>query len=182
MPLRADGPPPPMFDFSFGELAVIGAVALVVLGPERLPKVARAVGEWAGKAQRYVAQVKSDINREIELSELKNLQEQARGIAHEFETSVKKEVQGIESSVSSGLPGSPDLDPALTAQGGTEVWGDGTSWTPTRFTRRYKPGPSIDELSEEIAKLKRQLAMPAAPGGRRKYAPRARVNRPRIRR
>ena len=69
-----------MFDFSFGELAVIGAVALVVLGPERLPKVARTVGEWAGKAQRYVSQVKADINREMEVAELKKLQEQARGI------------------------------------------------------------------------------------------------------
>ena len=83
-----------MFDFSFGELAVIGAVALVVLGPERLPKVARTVGEWAGKAQRYVSQVKADINREMELTELKKLQEQARGIAHEFETSVQKRGQG----------------------------------------------------------------------------------------
>ena len=77
-----------MFDFSFGELAVIGAVALVVLGPERLPKVARTVGEWAGKAQRYVSQVKADINREMEVAELKKLQEQARGIAHEFESAV----------------------------------------------------------------------------------------------
>jgi sec-independent protein translocase protein TatB len=59
-----------MLDFSFGELAVIGAVALVVLGPERLPKVARTVGDWVGKAQRYVNQVKTDINREMELSEL----------------------------------------------------------------------------------------------------------------
>ena len=66
-----------MFDFSFGELALIGTVALVVLGPERLPKVARTVGEWVGKAQRYVSQVKSDINREIELAELKKLQEEA---------------------------------------------------------------------------------------------------------
>jgi sec-independent protein translocase protein TatB len=64
-----------MFDFSFGELALIGTVALVVLGPERLPKVARTVGEWVGKAQRYVSQVKSDINREMELTELKKLQE-----------------------------------------------------------------------------------------------------------
>jgi Tat protein translocase TatB subunit len=54
-----------MFDFSFGELALIGTVALVVLGPERLPKVARTVGEWIGKAQRYVNQVKTDINREM---------------------------------------------------------------------------------------------------------------------
>jgi len=57
-----------MFDFSFGELAVIGSGgALVVLGPERLPKVARTVGEWVGKASANVSQVKSDINREMEL-------------------------------------------------------------------------------------------------------------------
>jgi len=69
-----------MFDLSFGELAVIGTVALVVLGPERLPKVARTVGDWVGKAQRYVNQVKSDINREMELAELKKLQEEFPGI------------------------------------------------------------------------------------------------------
>jgi sec-independent protein translocase protein TatB len=174
-----------MFDFSFGELALIGAVALVVLGPERLPKVARTVGEWAGKAQRYVSQVKSDINREMELSELKKLQEQARGIAHEFETSVKNEVKGIETSVASGMPSlSSGADVAsLGSDAGTDGWGDTNVWTSTRFNRRYKPGPSIDDLSEEIAKLRRQLALPETTGrSRHKYGPRARVNRPRIRR
>ncbi len=174
-----------MFDFSFGELAVIGAVALVVLGPERLPKVARTVGEWAGKAQRYVSQVKADINREMELSELKKLQEQARGIAHEFEASVQKEVKGIETSVTSGMPSlSSGADIAsLGSDTGTDNWGDTNVWTSTRFNRRYKPGPSIDDLSEELAKLRRQLALPETTGhSRHKYAPRARVNRPRIRR
>ncbi|HJW53536.1 MAG TPA: Sec-independent protein translocase protein TatB [Burkholderiaceae bacterium] len=166
-----------MFDFSFGELAVIGAVALVVLGPERLPKVARTVGEWAGKAQRYVSQVKADINREMEVAELKKLQEQARGIAHEFESAVQSEVKGIESSVSSAVdPSKPDVSTL-----GADTWNSG--WTETRFPRRYKPGPSIDELSDEIARLKRQLALPEVAGAkRRKYAPRARVSRPRIRR
>ena len=174
-----------MFDFSFGELALIGAVALVVLGPERLPKVARTVGEWAGKAQRYVTQVKADINREMELAELKKLQEQARGIAHEFETSVKNEVKGIETSVTSGMPSlSSGADVAsLGSDAGTDGWGDTNVWTSTRFNRRYKPGPSIDDLSEEIAKLRRQLALPETTGrSRHKYGPRARVNRPRIRR
>jgi sec-independent protein translocase protein TatB len=173
-----------MFDFSFGELALIGAIALVVLGPERLPKVARTVGEWAGKAQRYVSQVKSDINREMELAELKKLQEQARGIAREFETSVQSEVKGIEASVTSGLPTASTADIAsLGSDPGTDNWGDSNVWTSTRFTRRYKPGPSIDDLSEEIARLKRQLDLPAATGqSRHKYAPRARLNRPRIRR
>ena len=78
-----------MFDFSFGELAVIGTVALVVLGPERLPRVARTVGEWAGKAQRYVAQVKSDINREVELADLKKLQDEARDVARSIDSTVQ---------------------------------------------------------------------------------------------
>jgi sec-independent protein translocase protein TatB len=174
-----------MFDFSFGELAVIGAVALVVLGPERLPKVARSVGEWAGKAQRYVAQVKADINREIEVAELKKLQEQARGIAHEFETAVKSEVKGIESGLnvaaSSAAPGSGSS--GAGSESGTDAWGDTNNWTKTRFDRRFKPGPSVYDLSEEIARLKRQLAMPQNTGqARGKFAPRARMNRPRIRR
>ena len=122
-----------MFDFSFGELAVIGAVALVVLGPERLPKVARTVGEWAGKAQRYVSQVKADINREMEVAELKKLQEQARGIAHEFESAVQSEVKGIESSVSSAVdPSKPDVstlgaDAWNTAAGRRRTFRDATS-------------------------------------------------------
>jgi len=86
-----------MFDFSFGELAVIGTVALVVLGPERLPKVARTVGEWVGKAQRYVSQVKSDINREMELTELKKLQEEARQAAQSVQSSLTEVSSGIAS-------------------------------------------------------------------------------------
>ena len=62
-----------MIDISFWEIAVIGVVALVVLGPERLPRVARQAGQWMGKLQRYVADVKSDLNRQMELDELRNL-------------------------------------------------------------------------------------------------------------
>jgi len=184
-----------MFDFSFGELAIIGAVALVVLGPERLPKVARTVGEWAGKAQRYVSQVKADINREMELAELKKLQEQAKGLAHEFETAVQSEVKGIESSVGSvvssategldgsGAAGAADVN-AVSTDSSSAFWEDSNDWRSRRFDRRYKPGPSIDDLVEEIARLKRQLAMPTDTNRsrHRKYAPRARINRPRIRR
>ena len=67
-----------MFDIGFSELMVIGIVALLVLGPERLPKVARTTGHLLGRLQRYVADVKSDINREMQLEELKKLQEEAR--------------------------------------------------------------------------------------------------------
>jgi sec-independent protein translocase protein TatB len=180
-----------MFDFSFSELAMIGAVALVVLGPERLPKVARTVGEWAGKAQRYVAQVKADINREMEVAELKKLQEQARDMARSIETSVQDGVSSLKSGLDSTASAlGSGLDESSTATSGTASaasdysWeGAGDSWQSQRFQRRYKPGPSVDELSEEINKLKRQLAMPETPHrGRQKYAPRARLNRPRIRR
>jgi sec-independent protein translocase protein TatB len=181
-----------MFDFSFGELAVIGAVALVVLGPERLPKVARTVGEWAGKAQRYVSQVKGDITRELEVAELKKLQEQARDVARSIETSVQEGVSGVQADINattqalnSGFESSSASPGGTTSSGpGDYSWeGAGDSWQSYRFQRRYKPGPSVDELYEEISRLKRQLAMPETPNrGRQKYAPRARMSRPRIRR
>jgi sec-independent protein translocase protein TatB len=92
-----------MFDIGFSELMVIGIVALLVLGPERLPKVARTTGHLLGRLQRYVSDVKSDINREMQLDELKKLQEEARKSAMEFETTVRSEVAGIEGGVSSSL-------------------------------------------------------------------------------
>ena len=62
-----------MFDIGFTQLLLIGVVALVVLGPERLPRVARTIGHLLGRAQRYVGDVKSDIQREMELEQLKDL-------------------------------------------------------------------------------------------------------------
>ena len=171
-----------MFDFSFGELAVIGAVALVVLGPERLPKVARTAGEWIGKAQRYVSQVKSDINREMELAELKKLQEEARNAANSV-TSSFTDLQSDLNKTASDLT-SIESSPAAAGNASDYAWeGAGESWERRTFPRRYKPGPSVDELAEELARLKRELALPdsyAATRGKR--APRSKTNRPRIRR
>jgi sec-independent protein translocase protein TatB len=171
-----------MFDFSFGELAVIGAVALVVLGPERLPRVARTAGEWIGKAQRYVSQVKSDINREMELAELKKLQEEARKAAQSVQSGFN-ELQSEMNRAASSLTSIEESSAASAASADYAWEGAGETWERHTFARRYKPGPSVDDLAEEIARLKRELAMPDAhAGARRKYAPRARVNRPRIRR
>lgn len=78
-----------MFDISFTELLVIGAVALVVIGPERLPKVARTIGHLLGRAQRYVSDVKSDIRREMELDELKKFKEQMDDAASSFKSSMR---------------------------------------------------------------------------------------------
>ena len=78
-----------MFDIGFSEIVVIAVVALVVIGPERLPKTARTLGLLFGRLQRYVNDVKSDIRREMELDELRGLQREIQGAAREFEQSVK---------------------------------------------------------------------------------------------
>ncbi len=88
-----------MFDIGFSELMVIGIVALLVIGPERLPKVARTLGHLLGRAQRYVNDVKSDINREMQLDELKKLQSQVADSARSLENSVRKEYDSARSVV-----------------------------------------------------------------------------------
>lgn len=89
-----------MFDIGFSELMVIGAVALVVIGPERLPKVARTAGHLLGRMQRYVNDVKSDINREMQLDELKKLQSQVVESARTLESSVREEMDSARSTFS----------------------------------------------------------------------------------
>lgn len=90
-----------MLDFGFDKLALIGAVALIVIGPEKLPKVARTVGHLVGKAQRYVADVKAEVNRSIELDELKKMKSQFENAAKDVETSIHQEVQAANASFNS---------------------------------------------------------------------------------
>ena len=81
-----------MIDFGFDKIALIGAVALIVIGPEKLPRVARTVGHFIGKAQRYVADVKAEVNRSIELEELQKMKSQFEGAARDVEQSVNREM------------------------------------------------------------------------------------------
>ncbi len=81
-----------MIDFGFDKIALIGAVALIVIGPEKLPRVARTVGHLVGKAQRYVADVKAEVNRSIELEELKNMKTSFEEAARDVEQAVSNEV------------------------------------------------------------------------------------------
>ncbi|HTS22982.1 MAG TPA: Sec-independent protein translocase protein TatB [Casimicrobiaceae bacterium] len=90
-----------MFDIGFSEIVVIGVVALIVIGPERLPKVARTLGHMFGRLQRYVNEVKADISREMELDELRKLQSQVQSAAREIEQSVTHAAQSFESGVRS---------------------------------------------------------------------------------
>jgi sec-independent protein translocase protein TatB len=90
-----------MFDVGFSEIVVIGVVALIVIGPERLPKAARTMGLLFGRLQRYVGDVKADISREMELDELRKLQKQVQGAAQEFKTSVEAAAQNVQQGVQS---------------------------------------------------------------------------------
>ena len=82
-----------MIDFGFDKIALIGAVALIVIGPEKLPRVARTVGHFIGKAQRYVADVKAEVNRSIELEELKKMKSQVEDAARDVEQTVSSGIQ-----------------------------------------------------------------------------------------
>ena len=81
-----------MIDFGFDKIALIGAVALIVIGPEKLPRVARTVGHFVGKAQRYVADVKAEVNRSIELEELKKMKTEFEDAARNVEKTVSSEI------------------------------------------------------------------------------------------
>ena len=88
-----------MFDVSFSELMLVGVIALIVIGPERLPKVARTVGHLLGRAQRYVNEVKSDIQKEIDLKEIGDIKHQMEDAARSVQTSMTSSVEEHKTAV-----------------------------------------------------------------------------------
>lgn len=90
-----------MIDLGIEKMMVIGAVALIVIGPEKLPRVARTVGTLLGKAQRYVADVKAEVNRSMELEELKKMKETVESAARDVESSIHGSVNEIERELQS---------------------------------------------------------------------------------
>lgn len=88
-----------MFDIGFSELMVIAIVALIVIGPERLPKVARTLGHLFGRMQRYVNDVKADIGREMQIDELKKLQSSMEEAARSMQETVSREIHQTESEL-----------------------------------------------------------------------------------
>jgi sec-independent protein translocase protein TatB len=92
-----------MIDFGFDKIALIGAVALIVIGPEKLPRVARTVGALMGKARRYVADVKAEVNRTIELEELQKMKSQFETAARDVESTVNNEIHGASQAFNQQL-------------------------------------------------------------------------------
>ncbi len=117
-----------MFDIAFTELLIAALIALIVLGPDRLPKLARQAGEWLGKIQRYVNDVKSDVGRQMELEELRKMQTEITEVAQELKS-------GVEKSVGEARKEIEDLNVAADADPGAAAAPDWQSVYTVRRTR-----------------------------------------------
>jgi len=115
-----------LIDFGFDKIALIGAVALIVIGPEKLPRVARTVGHLVGKAQRYVADVKAEVNRSIELEELQKMKSQFEDAARNVEQTVHREMN----EASDNLQKDWAADNAAIGDHVDAEAGSSMSWTP----------------------------------------------------
>ncbi|MFT5590428.1 MAG: sec-independent protein translocase protein TatB [Bradyrhizobium sp.] len=103
-----------MIDLGLTKIALIGVVALVVIGPEKLPRVARMAGTLYGRAQRYISQVKSEVSREIELDELRKMHKDVQEAASDVSQSISKSMNEVESSMQSAWTGTNHEDNALS--------------------------------------------------------------------
>ena len=107
-----------MFDISFTEIMVISVVALIVVGPERLPKLARTLGYLLGRVRHYVGGVKNDIQREMEAEELNELHASVKKAAHTIENSVREEVSELEAAgnINTSTTITPESQPEITGE------------------------------------------------------------------
>jgi sec-independent protein translocase protein TatB len=114
-----------MIDLGISKIALIGAVALVVIGPEKLPRVARTVGALLGKAQRYVADVKAEVNRTMDIEELRKMKDSVENAARDVESSIQSEAGDFEKSWSeatAGLNGSDSSSADALASIGNSIY------------------------------------------------------------
>jgi len=139
-----------MFDVGFSEIVVIAVVALIVIGPERLPKVARTLGHLFGRMQRYVNDVKADISREMELDELRKLQASVQDAAHAIEQTVNKEIKSTQSELSSiatsaeqALKPAADAPPAAAAPANDVLAADAGTPTVQGQLDLESPAPAV---------------------------------------
>jgi sec-independent protein translocase protein TatB len=139
-----------MFDISFTEILVIAIIALVVLGPERLPQVARTLGHLLGRAQRYVNDVKNDIQHEMELEELNKLKTSVQEAARTIENTVRTEMNQFE-DLTAGTKSAPAPAPAPPAEIAPETVlppdSPASSTKPVKPVAQLKPNPDEDNVA-----------------------------------
>lgn len=109
-----------MFDVSFSELLVIAVIALIVIGPEKLPKVARTLGAISGRMQRYIAQVKEEVNRETRFEDLQQLQSELQASAAVAEQKMRRSVEEVQISLEN-LPKDAVAAPTIESSNPEEV-------------------------------------------------------------
>ncbi|HEY6862804.1 MAG TPA: Sec-independent protein translocase protein TatB [Burkholderiales bacterium] len=141
-----------MFDVGFSELMVIAVVALIVIGPERLPKVARTLGHLVGRLQRYVNDVKADINREIELDELRKFKTTFEDAAREMEHTVHNEAAKAESEMNAIAQ---SVDAAATG---------GLTHPGTASGELQAPKTEVDPAARPVEEAAKAPKLPEAPG------------------
>ena len=129
-----------MFDFGLSKLAVIGVVALIVLGPERLPRVARTVGTLLGRAQRYLAEVKAEVNREMQIDELKAMRDHVQTAATGFQSSLHDNLRQTEADLNAAFETSPIAHdaPVMTPLDGAHAASTRVSPDPISPVKRRK--------------------------------------------
>ena len=142
-----------MFDIGFSEIVVIAVVALVVLGPEKLPKTARTLGHLFGRLQRYVNDVKRDIQRELELDELRKLQQNVQSAAKEIETSMTSATREVEQNVR-------DVEAALSATASSAPSGATPAAPVPSSPPAAAPAPVPSAGSAAQADTSRQSSLP----------------------
>lgn len=139
-----------MLDLGLTKMALIGVVALVVLGPERLPRVARTAGALFGRAQRYINDVKSEVTREIELDELRRVKTEfesaARNVENTIHDNIRKHESDLNDAFRSATSASPSIggaaaEDAAAAAGGSAATAAGASW------RRTSAGVGVKRVS-----------------------------------
>jgi len=101
-----------LFDIAFSEILVIAVVALLVIGPEKLPKVARTLGMLTGRLQRYVSTVKADIDRELRMEDMRKMEQETRNSIMATQSDISAEIHKTESEVSTALDTSTPDKPA----------------------------------------------------------------------
>ena len=129
-----------MLDFGFDKMALIGAVALIVIGPEKLPRVARTVGTLLGKAQRYVADVKAEVNRSIELEELHKMRSQFESAARDVHATVRDEFNEASKVLAGGVSALGDAGnpPVMTPLDSSSAAASAPAYKPPRKNWRLK--------------------------------------------
>lgn len=146
-----------MIDLGVSKIALIGAVALIVIGPEKLPRVARMVGTMIGRAQRYVSDVKAEVNRSMDLDELKKMKDTVEGAARDVENSIQTSASDFEKSweqVTNEAGSSSSYESYPTYSRPHKKWRMKTSATPKWFKSRSGVRTSAQSGAARVARYR----------------------------